>query len=172
MNWKDIIGSVAPVLGTALGGPLGGLVASIAGRVLLGDDKATPETVKDYILANQSPDTFAKLKQIEADVKLKLAELEVDLERIAVDDRKDSRKRASEMNDRSPVWIGVIILIVWGGINFFLLTTDKSPVIAPELVGRILGMVDSATLAFLYWLYGSSKGSLLKTSMLGDKSEK
>jgi hypothetical protein len=51
---------------------------------------------------------------------------------------------------------------VWGYVNITLLTMTTPPVLDAGVVGRILGMIDAATLAFLYWLYGSSKGSSAK----------
>lgn len=60
MDWKDIAGKViklgAPVIGTALGGPLGGGIASAAGTILagaLGLDEATPEAVNNAITTGE-----------------------------------------------------------------------------------------------------------------------
>lgn len=71
MNWKDIaptLGSIAPILGTLLGGPagaaVGGLVASALGT------GASPDEVSQAIATN--PDAAVKLKQIEKDRQVEL----------------------------------------------------------------------------------------------------
>lgn len=40
MDWKNLISSVAPFLGTALGGPLGGMAVSALGDALGLSDKS------------------------------------------------------------------------------------------------------------------------------------
>lgn len=75
-NWKGVIASVAPTLATALGGPLGGLAASVAGRVLLGRDVSKADEIKDFVLAHQTPDTFLKLRQVETALEKELEEID------------------------------------------------------------------------------------------------
>jgi hypothetical protein len=48
--------------------------------------------------------------------------------------------------------------------------TTKPPVISDMVLGRILGMIDSVTLAFIYFIYGTSSGSQKKTDILAVRS--
>jgi hypothetical protein len=151
-----ILGTVAPGIATALGGPVAGLAVKALTSAL-----GLPDTTsKDGALAaltQATPDQLLALKKADNDFMVQMRQLEIDLEKTRVDDRKDSRARAIAMHDWSPNLIGVLILGVWAWVNVTMLTMDKPPAIAGELVGRILGMIDSATLAFLYWIYGGSK---------------
>ena len=49
-QWKQVIGAVAPTVATALFGPLGGLVANLGAKLLLGKDTATPEEIVEHVL--------------------------------------------------------------------------------------------------------------------------
>lgn len=166
-KFKDVLRTVAPALATAFGGPLAGMAAKVIGDKLLGKPDATAQEVETYLL-NAKPEDLVRLKEIDAGFRQHLADAGVKLEEIAADDRKDARQRSVAMNDRSPILIGFVILLVWGYINISLLQMDKPPAIDAIIVGRILGMVDAATLAFLYWLYGSSVGSKNKDVALAN----
>lgn len=165
MDWKKIVGTVAPTIATALGGPLAGLaVKGIAGAFGLGDD-ATEEDVA-VAVRGATPEQLLALKQAEQTFVLEMRRLDIEVDKLQADDRKDARARAIAQNDWSPQIIGVIILCVWGYVNITLLTMTVAPVLDAGVVGRILGMIDAATLAFLYWLYGSSKGSQVKDATI------
>jgi Holin of 3TMs, for gene-transfer release len=83
MDWKDlssVIGNVAPMLGTLIGGPagaaVGGMVASALGA------KSTPEAVNKAIKEN--PQWALKLAQVEADQKVRLQELTTEQAKIEI----------------------------------------------------------------------------------------
>lgn len=167
MDWKSIIGSVAPTVATGLFGPAGGLIASIAGRILLGSDKASPDEVKDYVLANQTPEVFAKLKEIEASVTVKLKELEVDLERIAAGDRDSARRREIETGSWAPaILAGILLIGYFAVVGAFI----SGQVVIPkeyELVfGNLLGTLSSGVGLALGYYYGSSVSSKAKTDAM------
>jgi ABC-type Fe3+-siderophore transport system permease subunit len=169
MDWKSIIGSVAPTVATGLFGPAGGLIASIAGRILLGSDKASPDEVKDYVLANQTPEVFAKLKEIEASTTTKLRELEVDLERIHANDRDSARQREASVRDWTP---RVLAFVIVGG---FLATVFcvlagvveglKDPLTA-TLIGTLIGYVSAKADQVCSYFFGSTAGSQAKTDAM------
>ncbi len=78
MDWKSIgtmVASVAPTLGTILGGPVGTIVGA-AGSMLASalDVEETPEAVATAI--KNDPDAMTKIKQIEADKAVELKRLE------------------------------------------------------------------------------------------------
>lgn len=73
---NDIIKSILPWIGTALGGPLGGIAASFVGDKL-GIPAATVDTVKS-VLAGMSPEKLAELKIHDDDFAFKMAQLGYD----------------------------------------------------------------------------------------------
>ena len=80
---KNVIGAVAPTLGTALGGPMGGIAANMIAEVL-----GVPNNPKaiEKGLAEATPEQMLELKKAEQDFDLKMKELEVDVfDRILMD---------------------------------------------------------------------------------------
>lgn len=107
MDWKKIVSAVAPALGTALGGPLAGTAINVLGQKLLGKPDASEDDIKDMILT-ASPDQLVELKKIDAGFKLSMREMQIDLERIGVDDRKSARNLA-----RDNVWPQILLSVVY-----------------------------------------------------------
>lgn len=71
-DWKGIVKAVAPALGTALGGPLVGTAVKVLGEKLLGNADATEADVAKAIEAGLPPESIVKLREIDADFKLKM----------------------------------------------------------------------------------------------------
>ena len=86
MDWKALIGSVAPTLATALGGPLAGMATKAIASKLLGNENAPLDAIKEAIVS-ATPDDLIKLKEVDTKFKTKMAEIGVDLETIAANDR-------------------------------------------------------------------------------------
>ena len=150
-----VLGKVAPTIATMIGGPFAG-AAVTAIETALGLDPTGDKDAALKAVAQASPEQLLALKAEDHRHAEAMDKLGLDREALAVQDRNSARARAQAMNDKSPVWIGALILVVWATINGYLLITPYPPVIAPELTGRILGMIDAATMAFLYWIYGGS----------------
>jgi len=73
---KGILGAVAPTIGTALGGPMGGMAAKMIAEALGVDND--PKKIEKAIQA-ATPEQLAELKKIDADFDVKMKELDVDL---------------------------------------------------------------------------------------------
>ncbi|WP_250501979.1 3TM-type holin [Caballeronia sp. AZ7_KS35] len=81
MDWKSILGGVAPTLATALsvvGGPAG-MVAGAALRAVsgavLGHEDGTTDQVTQAIQAGLSPDAIAALQKADNDFKVAMAQI-------------------------------------------------------------------------------------------------
>ncbi len=73
---KNVIGAVAPTLGTALGGPLGGAAASAIAQVLGCDND--PQSLQKA-LSKATPEQLTEIKKAELDFEARMKELDVDL---------------------------------------------------------------------------------------------
>ena len=91
-DWKSIVKTVAPVLGTALGGPMGGLAARTIAGAVLGDETASEDQIAQAVAA-ASPEQLLALKKADQDFQLRMKELEVDIVRIDQQDRGSARDR-------------------------------------------------------------------------------
>lgn len=166
-RWQEVISSVAPTVAGALGGPLAGLAASLAGRMLLGKADATADQVKDFVLAHQTPETFAKLKEIEAELKVKLRELDIEEEKIAAGDRASARDRHAKTGDRMPGVLASVVFFGFFGILGALMFIKEIPLNAQQPLDIMLGALASLLIQIGAYYFGSSKGSADKTVILG-----
>jgi len=76
MNWSDIgniVGKAAPVVGTLLGGPAGGMVGAMVANVL--NVPNDPEAVNSVLLGN--PDALVKIQELQINAKVQLQQLAV-----------------------------------------------------------------------------------------------
>jgi hypothetical protein len=167
-DWKAIVKSVAPMLGTALGGPLAGLAISAIGQALGIDDK-TAESVKAAVL-DATPEQLLAIRLQESQFAEHMAELGYknveSLAKIAADDRASARSMAVATGDIwTPRLLAVLIVIAWCLVQWFLLqhVIDTS---MRELIARVLGTLDAALTMVLAFYFGSSAGSESKTRML------
>lgn len=118
-DWKKLIGTAAPMLATALGGPLaGGAVVAIGNALGLGDNPSDDQI--SAALATASPDTIAKIKQAELDFQARMSELGfknvADIAKIEADDRDSARKREMEVHDWTPRALAFLITLGFFGL--------------------------------------------------------
>ena len=69
---KNIVGAVAPTLGTALGGPMGGMAANMISEVL--GVPNTPKAIEKGI-AEATPEQMLELKKAEQAFEVQMKEL-------------------------------------------------------------------------------------------------
>ena len=75
---KTVIGTVAPSLGTALGGPMGGMAVNLVTKALGIDVKSSPKQLQAAV-EQATPEQLAALKKVETEFEVRMKELDVDL---------------------------------------------------------------------------------------------
>jgi len=165
-DWKDIVGTVAPTIATALGGPLAGLAVGAIGKIF-GIDAATQEQVAQAI-AGASPDDLLKLKQAEIEFQKRMAELEVDLVRISAADRDSARQRQIQVKD---VTLPILAMSVTGGFFGVLMfmMVQEVPATSKDVLNIMLGSLGTAWIQVMSYYFGSSQGSAKKDVLLAGK---
>jgi hypothetical protein len=153
-TFGPLIGSVAPTLATALGGPVAGMAVKAISTALFGHQDATDEDIQ-AALANPTGDQLAALKKIDADFRVQMKSLDIDLEKIAADDRNSARNMAVLTHDLTPRILAVGIVLVWGLVQWFMLHNVIEPSMR-ELVARVLGTLDGALMLVLSYYFGSA----------------
>jgi len=149
---NDLIAMVskfAPAIGTALGGPLGGLaVSAIAERLGVKDEV---EAVTKAIKAD--PEAAMKLKQLEIE-KFKAV--------LADKDSARNREATIATSEKAPLLnklispaLALIVVTAWVGIQFTLINSTV-PQEMRELVARVLGTLDGALMVILSYYFGAS----------------
>ena len=163
-DFTDLIATVAPAIAGALGGPLAGLAARAVAEALTGRADTSLETVVER-LAGARPEDLAALKAAEAEFRLELRKLEIDLERIAVDDRRSARTREMRLRDRAPAVLAAGVTLGFFGVLALVLHQGLKPQ-GGEAVLVLLGALGTGWTAVLNYYFGSSAGSAAKNDIV------
>lgn len=176
MDWKNLaatVSKVAPMLGTLVGGPIGG-AAGTAIKLIAGTlgVEETPDAIEAEIRAN--PDALLKLKEIEANSKVELERLVLEQEKARLADVSDARGRQVEhekATGKADTNLYVLAWIVVAG--FFglmgLLCFKALPDDSSGVVFMLFGALATGFGQVLQYFFGSSKSSAEKTTLMAKK---
>lgn len=162
-QWKDIVATVAPGIATALGGPLAGLAVGAIGKAF-GLDSATTEQVANAV-AGAKPEDLYNLKIAEKEFQQRMAELDVDLVRIAAADRDSARQRQIAVKDKIPAILAISVTAGFFGVLAFMLTQEV-PAGSKDVLNIMLGSLGTAWIQVMAYYFGSSSGSDKKTEVI------
>ena len=162
MSWKDIVKTVAPVIGTALGGPMaGGAVKMLAGS-LLGDENAPEEAVQQFIL-DANPDALLKLKTLDKEYDIKMQKLGVDVFKLEVEDRKSAREAHKDSKFPAMLCIALTAMVT---LMFVLLSLHEVPEKNSSILYMMIGQVVTAWGGAIAYWFGTTKSSSDKNKIL------
>ena len=167
MDFTAILKTVAPWIGTALGGPLGGMAVTAAANAL-GLGEKTTDAIKAAI-SGATPEQMLALKKADQDFALQMQELGfkqiTDLEGIAAGDRASAREMQKTTRSWVPAALSVIITVGFLG----LLTGMMTGYLQAEDNQAMLLMLGALGVAFgqviNFWL-GSTAESGRKTELI------
>lgn len=168
-DWKKIVSAVAPTLGTALGGPLGGLALSTLSNALLGKPDGSASEI-EAAMAAAGPDALLKVREADNAFATRMRELDIDLEKVHQADRADARGREAKTGDRltprllASVIVGGFLAMVWYVLSGQVQAL-KDPV-AAGLIGTLIGYVSAKADQVVSYYFGSSAGSQRKDELL------
>ena len=163
-SFGPLLGQLAPTLATALGGPMAGLAVKTLSNVLLGNEDGDADAVA-AALQNATPAQLADVKKIDADFKVRMKELEIDLERISSSDRDSARKREVAVGDHTPKILAAIITFGFFGILFWMFVYGV-PKNGNEALLLMLGALQTAFTGIIAYYFGSSAGSKAKDELI------
>ena len=147
---KNVVGALAPTLGSALGGPLGGQAASVVAQVL--GCKPDPKSINQAI-QSATPEQMLELKKAEQSFELQMKELEVDIFSLEVADKQDARGKFSK--DWTARIMG--IAVVGGFMGYIFLVTLQPPEQNSEaLINLVLGYLGGLASAVISFYFGAS----------------
>lgn len=170
-DWKSVLSKVAPTAATLLSGPFAGLAIKSVGDAL-GLPDATTQQIQTALVGGQlTGDQIVALKKAEIDVQQHLADNGIQLEAIMAGDRDSARKRQIATGDWMPSILAILIISMTALAEGALIA-GYEPRIAPELVGRILGTLDSACSLVLMYFFGTNSQSRQKTELLAQSTPK
>ena len=149
-NVKNIIGAVAPTIGTALGGPMGSMAANMVADAL--GCEPQPKKIEAAVQA-ATPEQLAELKKIDKDFEVRMKELDVDLYALETADIQDARGKFSK--DWTSRIMG--IAVVGGFMGYIFLVTLQPPEQNSEaLINLVLGYLGGLASAVISLYFGAS----------------
>ena len=167
MDWQTIIKTVAPWIGTALGGPLGGVAVSAIGDALGLSDKT--ESAVKAALSGATPEQMLALKQADQQFALRMQELGfkqlADMEALASGDRKDARDLQKTTRSPIPAVLSVLVtagyfLVLLGMMMGWLKAGDSQALLL------MLGSLSTGWGVVMAFWFGTTRGSEVKTELL------
>lgn len=164
-DMKDFLTKLAPAIGTAMAGPLGGVALGFLADKL-GVQEKTIEAVSNTLNSQKmTPDQVAQIKAAELDFARFLKQNEIDLERINADDRKSARDMQIATRSRIPGALALVVTVGFFGILAGMMT-DALQVSDKQALLLLLGSLSTAFGSVLSYYFGSSAGSQAKTQLL------
>jgi hypothetical protein len=148
---KGLVGELAPTLGAALGGPVGGAAASMLADVLGCDP--TPQKL-NKALSQATPEQLAEIKKAELDFEVRMKELEVDVFALETKDIQHARESFSE--DWTARSIAIMSILLFGGY-VFLVTLQPADDNDLNVVNLVLGYLGGIVSSVVSFYFGASK---------------
>lgn len=171
-NIKPFVSKFAPIVGAALGGPLGGAAGSILASALGvkdADPKSIEQAIKNGTLTGEQ---IVALKQAEDQFALQMKQLDInsveDMEKLAIQDRASAREREMSVRDWTPRILAYGVTAGFFGLLSFLLRHDL-PAGSKDVLNIMLGSLGTAWISIVTYYFGSSAGSDKKTDLMGRK---
>tara|TARA_R100000541_G_scaffold43887_1_gene51047 strand:- start:57 stop:536 length:480 start_codon:yes stop_codon:yes gene_type:complete len=148
---KNLIGAVAPTIGTALGGPMGNMAANMVADVL--GCESSPKKI-EKAMESATPEQLSKLKKMDTEFDIKMKELDVDLFALETADKQNARGMFSK--DWTARIIG--ITVVGGFMGYIFLVTIMPPEQNSEaLINLVLGYLGGLASAIISFYFGASQ---------------
>ena len=165
MEWLK---KLAPLLGAALGGPLGGAAAAfLADR--LGVDSKTVSAVTDVLNSGKmTPEQISAIRLAEIEFQKFLESNKIKLEEIEAADRGSARTMQAATKSAMPAVLTLLITFGFFGVLGWMLY-DTTVVDNPPLLIMLGSLGTAWTGACAFW-FGTTSGSKAKTDLLANSS--
>lgn len=172
MNLGDkalqVLKTVAPLIGTAIGGPLGPLAGAAISAVL--GTKPGDAAAASAALVNASPDQLLALKKADDDFAAQMKALDVQEEQLAYQDVASARSRQVSIKDWTPAVLAYVVTLGFFGVLTYVMHygVKIGQGQGGEAVLILLGSLGTAWTAVVGYYFGSSVGARQSAETLGE----
>jgi len=164
-DWKATLAKVAPVIATALGGPLAGVAVKVASDALGIEPN---EDALAQAVASGDPNILLKLKEADNTFRVEMRRLGVKEKEIAAQDRASARQMAASTTLLPQVALATVFLAGFVAVLYAVFTGGA--VLEDRLLNIamfLLGILSAGISQIMNFFFGSSEGSKSKTAILG-----
>lgn len=172
LDWKKVVGSVAPVLATALGGPFAGTAVHFLSKNLLHRDDGTAEDIEDLV-QGASTDTLLRIKELDQKFKLEMEKIGVSKEQMQIEyykidaaDRDSARNREVSTGSRLNSILAVLVILgFFVTVGYVLSGNLEMSAATATIVGTLIGYVSAkADQVISYYFGGNHPGNLMNSA--------
>ena len=177
MGWKEIIGTLAPTVASALGGPLAGAAVVAIGE-LLGITEPTQDKIKVAIEnGSLTGEQVSAIRLLELKLKGEEEERGFRYTELEFKDRDSARGRDTELNKsgQQNYWADAMFLLavaVIAGLVYSIWTepsiNEFMKGVVTLVLGRFLGYLDN----IYSFEFGTTRGSQTKDATINKLSDK
>jgi hypothetical protein len=160
LSW---IKTVAPMIGSALGGPLGGMAVGMLAEKLGVQEKTIAAVTTAISDSKLTPEQVSSIRQAEIEFQKFLGQNKIDLERINMENTKSAREMQIANRSYTPQVLSFVITVGFFGVLYYMLTMEAKPT---EALLIMLGSLGTAWAAVCNFWFGSTAGSARKTDLL------
>jgi len=162
MDWKKLVGSIAPVLGGSLGGPFGAMAGS-----WLADKLGVKKSELETAITNANPATLLKIKELDNTFEVEMKKIGLSKEKLHANDRDSARRMAAKTTLTPQIilacifvmgFIAVLYAVFSGGVEL----ADKMK----DMANYLLGILSAGLVQIMNFFFGSSAGSKDKNKFI------
>ena len=155
--WKDAkstLGAVAPMLASAVGGPLAGAATTAIVNAL----GLAPDTTQEQAataVVGATADQLIALRNADHDFAEKMKQLELDAAKLTYDDKANARAREAAVKDHTPAILAAGLTVGFFGLLSVMLF-HAVPDGSSTLLNVMLGSLGSSFGMMVAYYYGAS----------------
>ncbi len=168
-DWKSTLSKIAPLAGTMLAGPWGGMAGKAIGDIFghQGDTPPSESEMAGYI-DKATPEQLVALKGLDANLRIRMRELDIKEDELVYED-KDSARKMQIANRSSVPAILVLVLTLGVFAMFGALMYFTVPEANKAIVYMIAGSVLTGWVGSVQFFVGTTKSSQEKTQLMANK---
>ena len=148
----NLVGSVAPTIATALGGPLAGTAASAIAEVL-GVNSQDPRALEKAI-AQATPEQLTEIKKAELNFEAPMKELDVDIFALETADIQNARANNAKDWTARAIALGTMVAFIG---YVFLVTIQPPDQNSDAIINLVLGYLGGMVSAVTSFYFGASQ---------------
>lgn len=169
-DWRGLIGTIAPTIATALGGPLAGAATKAISSAVLGKPDGTEDEI-NKALVNATPDQIAAIQKANQDFQLEMKQKGIDLEALRYKDRDSARDREKTLKDNTPKVLAAFAVICFVGIIACVMFGFQPKDAMRDGFWMLVGAAIATYKDVYGYYFGSSSGSKEKDDTINSFSK-
>ena len=151
----SFLSKLLPTIGNLLGGPLGGAAVDAVGKALGMSDATTDKVQRALTSGNLTAEQIAALQAADLQLKARMAELGIDAEKLAAEDRNNAREMQATTGSWVPSALACSVTVGYFAILIGLMS-HRLELGNSEGLTLLLGSLTTAWGSIVAFYYGAS----------------